>query len=806
MQHSPAQRIGRYRLLEPVGSGPNGTVARANVVEGSFPENEFAVKRFLPELTATPHTAQALETAARSYATLDDPRIARLSEFEVAPGQTFTAVEWVPGLDAKRLLTEAKLVGHRIAPGSALTLIANTARAVGYAHAQGVPHLGLSPTNMMVTAAGDVKVMDFGILAATVTSRPSDVPRLAHRIAYFSPEQLLGEETSPASDVFSLAAIAHELVTGQRAFAGNHARALSQAILAGPPVELQLPRPIVSVFDRCFARSPRERFSNAHAFADALEAALAKSSLPGTPRDLAAFVQTILGESLPAATGASEAAPPRGTSFGAPPSPNAAAGRRPAATPPVARAITTPPPIPALRNVAYPEGATLLGVPGAHLSNAPPKGTSSGAPMNAGFTPSPQPLGVTIRGAAPAGNPAQRTDPTPHPQASAATQKGAGGGDSGRAFGTGQHPVTSPPFQNEPTTQIPPELVQDLLNASLPDEATPASVPLLDTDPSSDLFQLPDDDDPPPTDANPLRTSRERNPLLDSHVDLKPQRRRSLWPWGVGLAAVGIAGGFLWRTTQLQEAPTKATKSAGKITLPSPIKASSTPAPAKRSAPLATPKPAAVVVANSGSGASAAARADATAAGSGATPTPIAPNPGSPSATPTPIGPNPGGRSATSTPTGSTGAASSNPPPQATDVLSISSSPPGARVFLDGANQGVTPVKVPGSSDRHTIAALLAGHELYLGESDGHGALQIALKPVTPTGGPAGIKVIRCKDKDRYYVFVDGKPTGMTCPTERIECGLGRHTVEVYDLVTENRRKWDIVVSDTRLSYRVRVD
>jgi hypothetical protein len=127
-------------------------------------------------------------------------------------------------------------------------------------------------------------------------------------------------------------------------------------------------------------------------------------------------------------------------------------------------------------------------------------------------------------------------------------------------------------------------------------------------------------------------------------------------------------------------------------------------------------------------------------------------------------------------------------------------------VFLDGANQGVTPVKVPGSSDRHTIAALLAGHDLYLGESDGHGALQIALKPVTPTGGPAGIKVIRCKDKDRYYVFVDGKPTGMTCPTERIECGLGRHTVEVYDLVTESRRKWDIVVSDTRLSYRVRVD
>jgi hypothetical protein len=77
---------------------------------------------------------------------------------------------------------------------------------------------------------------------------------------------------------------------------------------------------------------------------------------------------------------------------------------------------------------------------------------------------------------------------------------------------------------------------------------------------------------------------------------------------------------------------------------------------------------------------------------------------------------------------------------------------------------------------------------------------------VTPGGGPAGIKVIKCKDKDRYYVFVDGKPTGMTCPTERIEVPTGTHTVEVYDLQTESRKKWDVNVEDTRLSFRVRVE
>jgi hypothetical protein len=145
-------------------------------------------------------------------------------------------------------------------------------------------------------------------------------------------------------------------------------------------------------------------------------------------------------------------------------------------------------------------------------------------------------------------------------------------------------------------------------------------------------------------------------------------------------------------------------------------------------------------------------------------------------------------------------------PGSPSDTLSIASTPPGARVFLDGSDTGATPLKLPGTPDRHTIALLLAGHELYIAQVDGHGTFQIPLKEVTPSNGPAGIKVLRCKDKDRYYVFVDGKPTGQTCPTERIGCEMGPHTVEVYDVVSETRRKWDIVVKETRLSFRVRVE
>ncbi|HEX7700750.1 MAG TPA: PEGA domain-containing protein, partial [Kofleriaceae bacterium] len=145
-------------------------------------------------------------------------------------------------------------------------------------------------------------------------------------------------------------------------------------------------------------------------------------------------------------------------------------------------------------------------------------------------------------------------------------------------------------------------------------------------------------------------------------------------------------------------------------------------------------------------------------------------------------------------------------PAASSDALQIASTPPGARVFIDGADQGVTPVKLAGSADRHTMALSAPGFELYVAEVDGHGTFAVPLKAITPNNGPAGIKVIKCKDKDRYYVFVDGKPSGMTCPTERIGTTVGAHTVEVYDLVTESRRKWDINVTDTRLSYRVKID
>ncbi|MCE9574514.1 MAG: serine/threonine protein kinase, partial [Deltaproteobacteria bacterium] len=285
------RRLGRYHLVDAIGAGPMGEVHRARVYGVAGFERQFAVKRFHPEVVANPNIAARLSGAARAYGGLEHPRIARLFEYGVAGGETFTACELVPGLDLAALIAASP---QPLPPGAAFALIASAARAVGYAHGRGILHLGLAPTNVIATPDGDVKVTDVGILAPRLPARPSDDPLLANRIAYLAPEQLIGEPTSAATDVFVFGVLAFELVTGARAFPGVNALDVEQAILSAQPQELALPKPLLRVLQRCWARSPFERFPDARALADAIDAAVRLAPVPGGKREVAALVRESL--------------------------------------------------------------------------------------------------------------------------------------------------------------------------------------------------------------------------------------------------------------------------------------------------------------------------------------------------------------------------------------------------------------------------------------------------------------------------------------------------------------------------------
>jgi hypothetical protein len=198
--------------------------------------------------------------------------------------------------------------------------------------------------------------------------------------------------------------------------------------------------------------------------------------------------------------------------------------------------------------------------------------------------------------------------------------------------------------------------------------------------------------------------------------------------------------------------------------------------------------------------------APATHADAGATAAAAAANSSAPASAPF----DAGAPAATPFDAGAIAVASNTPPhdatpgPAGTGRLRIESQPKGAKVYLDGTLVGRTPIDQEPTGDRHRVALLHAGHKLHTSELRG-GKLSVTLEEVTPSNGPAGIKV-RCRQKNRYYVIVDGADTGQLCPTERIGVELGAHTVEIYDPVTDERRAFQIQIDQTRLSHRIRVD
>src|SRR5690606_21217198 len=188
--------------------------------------------------------AAQLAQAPRPYGALEHPRIAGMNELGVAGGETFTATELVRGLDLGQLVQLTLGSGRALPPGAAMALLSATARAIGFAHGRGLSHLGVCPTNVLCPPEGDVKVTDLGFLPLRLPRRPADDPCLAARLPYLAPEQHRGEGGTPATDVFQLGLIAHELLTGQVALAGGGMAEIERRALAADLPALEVPRPL----------------------------------------------------------------------------------------------------------------------------------------------------------------------------------------------------------------------------------------------------------------------------------------------------------------------------------------------------------------------------------------------------------------------------------------------------------------------------------------------------------------------------------------------------------------------------------
>lgn len=207
----PDARIGAWRLLRELGHGGMGTVYLAERADNQFTQL-VALKVVRGALALDDHLLERFRSERQILAALEHPGIARLVDGGVtAEGLPWYAMEHVDGVSIDRHAHESSCSRRE-----RLGLFVAICEAVGYAHRQLVVHRDLKPSNVLVTAAGQPKLVDFGVARLLTESADGLATHSPATRSYASPEQLRAEPIAVTDDVYSLGVILHELLTGQR--------------------------------------------------------------------------------------------------------------------------------------------------------------------------------------------------------------------------------------------------------------------------------------------------------------------------------------------------------------------------------------------------------------------------------------------------------------------------------------------------------------------------------------------------------------------------------------------------------------
>ena len=250
---------GRYQVEEELGRGGMATVYRA--FDRSL-ERQVAVKVLHPELAGDEEFVARFRTEAQSAARLSHAGIAQIYDTGTDDGDYFIVMEYLPEPDLKAIIRNyAPLPVHKVAE-----VALQACEALGYAHQHGIIHRDVKPHNILFTADGRAKLVDFGIAAAVDESRREGA--LVGSAHYLSPEEVRGNAPTPQSDLYSLGVVMYECLTGRTPFQGETAEAVIAKRLAGPPpaprtLNPNIPPAAEHVVMKAMARDANQRYQSA---------------------------------------------------------------------------------------------------------------------------------------------------------------------------------------------------------------------------------------------------------------------------------------------------------------------------------------------------------------------------------------------------------------------------------------------------------------------------------------------------------------------------------------------------------------
>jgi serine/threonine protein kinase len=310
---APRARLGHYELFDRFATGAMAELylGRARGEEGF--EKLVVIKRVLPRLAEDMRFVQMLQIEARIHASLSHKNIVQIHDLGLsADGEYFIVLEYVDGRDLGALLDSSARGGKpgitkRIDDAIGLYIMGELAEGVHFAHELrggdgnplGLVHRDISPTNVLLSYAGEVKLSDFGVAKRNTDN--SVVTSLKGELGYISPEQARGAPTDRRSDIFSLGAVAFEVFTGNplRELTGTPDDYLKTASgIVSSPLRFRpdIPFAIERLLAGALAPDPRDRFSDARKFVDACREALATIPRPklGETTELKNLLATLL--------------------------------------------------------------------------------------------------------------------------------------------------------------------------------------------------------------------------------------------------------------------------------------------------------------------------------------------------------------------------------------------------------------------------------------------------------------------------------------------------------------------------------
>jgi eukaryotic-like serine/threonine-protein kinase len=296
------KKVSHYRVLSVVGGGGMGMVYKAEDLKLG---RKVALK-FLPEDLAWDSSAlKRFEREARASSSLDHPNICTIHEVEEYEDQPFLVMQLLEGETLRDRLSRLSGSGSRLGTGEFLDIAIQICKGLYAAHSKGIVHRDIKPANIFLTSSGQVKILDFGLAklvtasnetgtdgvqlepngagAAPLPARQKPADATLTRIGsamgtagYMSPEQVCGEKLDARSDIFSFGLVLYEMATGQRAFTGETAEVVQEAILNREPIaadELnpELPRGLEQVISKALEKDRDKRYETAAEFESDLQ-------------------------------------------------------------------------------------------------------------------------------------------------------------------------------------------------------------------------------------------------------------------------------------------------------------------------------------------------------------------------------------------------------------------------------------------------------------------------------------------------------------------------------------------------------